>query len=234
MAEKSHVPDIDAIAPAEYVRRDDAAEKRNEVSGRQIPPLPDSVVEIQSAVHSNYANMIAMVGADNLVYLGRSERYDDSGYYNNSDDSLCFVTDNPNMYYYLYGEGWHYPQDEMLDRGLTLGQYNEFARLQDGVLSQFEQQRAILFAGQQFQAPENYLKSIEMATEANYNMIDGRLNNQPPARADLTDGQTHDEIMELAPETLRDDKPSVLDQLKADRPEHEARTVKTPEQERML
>ena len=226
MADKIQAPDIGAIAPAEYVRRDDSTEKRNEVSGRQITPLPDSIVEIQSAVHSNYANMIAMVGADNLVYLGRSERYDDSGHYDNSDDSLCFVTDNPNMYYYLYGEGWHYPQDEMLGRGLTVEQYNEFAKLQDGVLRQFELQRAILFAGQQFQAPENYLKSIEMATEANYNMIDGSLNNQPPSRADLTDGQTHDEIMELAPETLHDNNPSVLEQLKADRPEYEARTVK--------
>ena len=34
----------------------------------------------------------------------------------------------------------------------------------------------------------------------NYNMIDGIVNNDPPIRADLTDGQTHEEVKELAPE----------------------------------
>lgn len=63
--------------------------------------------------------------------------------------------------------------------------------------------------------PGKYLKNAEMAVEQNYNQIDGRINNEPPRRADLTDGQTHDEIAELAPETLPPkDKPSILEQLK--------------------
>ena len=61
----------------------------------------------------------------------------------------------------------------------------------------------------------NYLAAAEMSVEGNYNQIDGVINNEGPRRADLTDGQTHDEIEELAPETLRDkDKPSILEQLK--------------------
>ena len=236
MADKTHVPDMGAIAPAEYVRRDDAAEKRNEVSGRQIPPQPESVVDIRSAVHSNYAGMVAMVGADDRVYLGKSEQYDNMGHYNNSDGSLCFISDDTRMYYFLYGEGWVKTQDEMLDNGMTMDRYYEFARLRDGVLKQFEPKlgREIMFAGQPFQPPENYLRNAEMAAEANYNMLDGRINNEAPARADLTDGQTHDEIMELAPETLPDERPSVLEQLKAERPEHEARQVKAPQIERNL
>ena len=90
----------------------------------------------RSAVHSNYAGMVAMLGADNRVYLGREERchYQDMqpSYYDNQDGSLCFVCDQPDMYYFLYGEGWAHTQTEMLERGLTLRQYEEFARLQNG------------------------------------------------------------------------------------------------------
>ena len=132
----------------------------------------------------------------------------------------------PEMYYFLYGEGWSHSQEEMLDRGLTMDQYMEFARLREGVLQQFTLRREILFAGQPFQAPENYLRNAELDLEGekgNYNMIDGIVNNDPPIRADLTDGQTHEEVKELAPETLPNEKPSIMEKLRTDRMEHEAR-----------
>ena len=73
-------------------------------------------MEIRSAVHSNYANMVAMLAADNKVYLGREERYSftpgQPGSYDNRDGSLCFVSDMPEMYYFLYGEGWSHSQEE--------------------------------------------------------------------------------------------------------------------------
>ena len=185
--------------------------------------------------------MVAMLGADNRVYLGREERchYQDmqASYYDNQDGSLCFVCDQPDMYYFLYGEGWAHTQAEMLERGLSLRQYEEFARLRDSVLSQFTPSREILFAGQPFQPPESYLRNAELYEEGqtgNYNMLDGRLNNEPPVRPDLTDGQTYEEIQELAPGTLPEEKTSLMEKLKADRPEHEARQVasSTPERER--
>ena len=148
-------PELDARSHEEVIPRNDAAEKQNEIPGRQIPSQTDPLVEIRSAVHSNYAGMVAMLGADNRVYLGREERchYQDMqpSYYDNQDGSLCFVCDQPDMYYFLYGEGWAHTQTEMLERGLTLRQYEEFARLQNGVLAQFTTQREILFAGQPFQ-----------------------------------------------------------------------------------
>jgi hypothetical protein len=61
----------------------------------------------------------------------------------------------------------------------------------------------------------NYLAAAEMSTEQNYNMLDGRINNVAAPRADLTDGQTYDEIKELAPETLHGEKPSVTEKLEA-------------------
>ena len=62
----------------------------------------------------------------------------------------------------------------------------------------------------------NYLKNAEMSMEQNYDQIDGLLNNLSSPKADLTDGQTFDEIQELAPETLREtEKPSVIKQIDA-------------------
>ena len=232
-------PDLDARAHEEVTPRNDAAEKRNEIPGRQAMPEADPLVEIRSTVHSNYAGMVAMLGADNRVYLGREERCHcqdmQVSYYDNQDGSLCFVCDQPDMYYFLYGEGWAHTQAEMLERGLTLRQYEEFASLRDGVLSQFTPHREILFAGQPFQPPESYLRNAELYEEGqtgNYNMLDGRLNNEPPVRPDLTDGQTYEEIQDIAPETLPEGKTSLMEKLKADRPEHEARQVAPPAPER--
>lgn len=234
-------PDMEAVGPVDRMPKNDVAEKHNEIPGRQMAPEADPVVEIRSAVHSNYANMVVILAADNKVYLGREERYSfipgQPGNYDNRDGSLCFVSDMPEMYYFLYGEGWSHSQEEMLDRGLTMDQYMEFARLQEGVLRQFTMRREILFAGQPFQAPENYLRNAELELEGekgNYNMIDGIVNNDPPARADLTDGQTHEEIRELAPETLPNEKPSIMEKLRADRMEHEARGFQPSPPERGL
>ena len=234
-------PDIEAAGPVDRAPRNEVAEKHNEIPGRQMAPEADPVVEIRSAVHSNYANMVAMLAADNKVYLGREERYSftpgQPGSYDNRDGSLCFVSDMPEMYYFLYGEGWSHSQEEMLDRGLTMDQYMEFARLREGVLQQFTPRREILFAGQPFQAPENYLRNAELDLEGekgNYNMIDGIVNNDPPIRADLTDGQTHEEVKELAPETLPNEKPSIMEKLRADRMEHEARGFQPSPPERGL
>ena len=234
-------PDMEAVGPVNRVPRNDVAEKHNEIPGRQMAPEADPVVEIRSAVRSNYANMVAMLAADNKVYLGREERYSftpgQPGSYDNRDGSLCFVSDMPEMYYFLYGEGWSHSQEEMLDRGLTMDQYMEFARLREGVLQQFTPRREILFAGKPFQTPENYLRNAELDLEGekgNYNMIDGIVNNDPPIRADLTDGQTHEEVRELAPETLPNEKPSIMEKLRADRMEHEARGFQPSPPERGL
>ena len=118
-----------------------------------------------------------------------------------------------------------------------MDQYMEFARLQEGVLRQFTPRREILFAGQPFQTPENYLRNAELDLEGekgNYNMIDGIVNNDPPVRADLTDGQTHEEVKELAPETLPNEKPSIMEKLRADRTAHEARSFQPSPPERGL
>ncbi|MDD2956790.1 MAG: DUF4316 domain-containing protein [Oscillospiraceae bacterium] len=58
----------------------------------------------------------------------------------------------------------------------------------------------------------NPLKNAEMALEGNYNQIDGLINNERP-RFDLTDGQSYEDLRELAPDSLPEERLSVLERL---------------------
>lgn len=119
-------------------------------------------VYTRSAAKSNYKGMLAFVGRDNKVYLGKSEKYhygdSRTSYYDNSDKSLTYITDNLELYQFLYGEGWILSQAEMLKRRLFTEEiYAEFDRLQKGVLSQFEQIQEVKFADKPFK----YLETAE-------------------------------------------------------------------------
>ena len=74
----------------------------------------------------------------------------------------------------------------------------------------------------------NYMASAEMSKEQNYNMIDGMQNNELAPKADLTDGATLEEIRELAPETLPDEKTSVVDMIR-DARDHSRSAAVAPE-----
>ena len=158
-------------------------------------------VHTRSAAISNYKGMTAFVGYDNKLYLGKSEKYlfSDNGfaYYDNSDKSLTYITDNLTLYPFLYGSGWVCSQQEMLDNGsFTKEIYAEFDRLQKGVLSQFEQIRELKFADKPF----NYLETAEKQTEQNYNKIDGIINNEP---LESEDKSMNDKISVLAVEPMK-------------------------------
>ena len=158
-------------------------------------------VHTRSAAISNYKGMTAFVGYDNKLYLGKSENYlfSDNGfaYYDNSDKSLTYITDNLTLYPFLYGSGWVCSQQEMLDNGsFTKEIYAEYDRLQKGVLSQFEQIREIRFADKPF----NYLETAEKQTEQNYNKIDGIINNEP---LESEDKSMNDKISVLAVEPMK-------------------------------
>ena len=163
-------PELDARSHEEVIPRNDAAEKQNEIPGRQIPSQTDPLVEIRSAVHSNYAGMVAMLGADNRVYLGREERchYQNMqpSYYDNQDGSLCFVCDQPDMYYFLYGEGWAHTQAEMLERGLTLRQYEEFARLLSEKKADYSEYKKIKKEMRDYQIAKQNVESFYAAQQS--------------------------------------------------------------------
>ncbi len=84
--------------------------------------------------------MDAFVGADDKVYLGKRDNYDNHGHYNNADDSLLHVSDDPKIFGLLYGEGLVISQEEALRQHVyTQETLAEFAALQAGLLSQFKQ-----------------------------------------------------------------------------------------------
>lgn len=67
-----------------------------------------SDIAIRSATASNYQGMIAMVGEDNRVYLGKPENCylspdgEAPAYYDNSDRSLRLISDNIRIFHFLY------------------------------------------------------------------------------------------------------------------------------------
>lgn len=126
---------------------------------------PKPVVEMSSACNSNYKGMVAFVGMDNKVYLGKKENYDSMGHYDNRDSSLCFISENKDMYYYLYGNGFIASQELMLYHGQTLENYQEFSQLKNDFLSHLEQVGEILFNGKPFFHPDlldtNKIKALE-------------------------------------------------------------------------
>ena len=114
-----------------------------------------------SAVRSNYDGYTAFVGKDNKVYLGKSENYlfhqteHNTPVYINTDNSLLFISDNENMYSFLYGEGWISTQKKMIDEGVfTDKDYAEFDELQRGVLAGLERTAIIRFDGVPFTYPD--------------------------------------------------------------------------------
>ena len=167
-------PELDARSHEEVIPRNDAAEKQNEIPGRQIPSQTDPLVEIRSAVHSNYAGMVAMLGADNRVYLGREERchYQNMqpSYYDNQDGSLCFVCDQPDMYYFLYGEGWAHTQAEMLERGLPCASMKNLQDCKMGSLHSLPPKEKFCLPDSHFRrrrvicAMQNFMRKVRPAT----------------------------------------------------------------------
>lgn len=196
-------------------------------------------VQTRAATHSNYQDMVALIGADGNVYLGKSENYhfsssasmpwhspgqeygDTASHYDNSDKSLIFISDNPKMFSFISGEGWVKSQADMLKEELfTQEDYSEFARIQAEVVSHLPYKdnfTGIQFDGQPFEPlPENYLKNTEMAMEDDYGMIDGIINNGPK---------------ETTPPSA-DEKPSIRERLSEAKQECEGRNppaVKKPE-----
>ena len=116
---------------------------------------------ITSAIESNYQGMIAMVGADRRVYLGKPENCylspegDAPAYYDNSDHSLQLISDNIKMFHFLYSRDLPMSQREMCrEKCFTKADYIEFASLREGVLSRYPLIREVTFAGKPFVPPK--------------------------------------------------------------------------------
>ena len=112
--------------------------------------------KVTSAVRSNYKYseyewMDVFSDKDNNVYMGRGSRYDNKGNYDNTDNSLVFVSSNPKIYHLLYGEGYVVPQKEIVSEKTAI----EFQKLRKGLLSKYIEVRVPKFAGVPFKAPRS-------------------------------------------------------------------------------
>lgn len=147
----------DGVVPDEY-RITDAALR----SVQPEPPYVDGC-NIKLSCVSRFEGMTALLGMDDKVYLGKTENYSSGGHYDNSDRSLIYVSNNRNVHAFLYGDGPLYNQAEALTYHYTMEDYAEFARLQNGLLSEFEKIRDFTFDRIPFMPPDSKALNNQIA-----------------------------------------------------------------------
>lgn len=125
-------------------------------------------IQIKSAAISNYKGLMAFVSTENKVYMGKNERFlynRENGYlpyYNNSDNSIIFISNNKNIFPFITGAGWSLSQQEMIDKHLFKKRdYKEFAQLKKTILSGFTAIQEVKFADMPFSYPD-YGKAYNM------------------------------------------------------------------------
>ena len=142
------------------------------------------------------------------------------------DDNTSRILEN---FYYIFNE--ERPGDFV---GHSLSVSDIVALKQDGKVSYYYCDSFGFKELPDFKNPENYLKAAEMATEDDYGMIDGIINNgKAPSVADLEAqvkaGQSISllDLAEAVKRERKDKKPSVLEQLKS-QPKQERTSKPTP------
>ena len=119
---------------------------------REAADTEPDIARITAAAKSRYDGIVALYTMDDKIYIGKSENYDSKGHYDNTDNSLLYVTDCHAAFTFLSSEGCTYPQEEALNRGIyTKEEYEEFSRITD-FLSQagFTPEKEFFFADKPF------------------------------------------------------------------------------------
>ena len=109
------------------------------------------------------------------IYLGKSENYDnETSGYDNTDDSLIYVSDRPQIPFLLYGRPYAQTQQELIDDGtFTVEDYAEYARLKDGVIKDILSKQPLIFGkrngqnGVPFKYPnwQDEIKTVEQTEQ---------------------------------------------------------------------
>ena len=112
---------------------------------------PDTAC-ITAASKSRYDGMVALFTLDDKIHIGKSENYDNKGHYDNTDNSLLYVSDCQAAFTFLTSEGCIHPQDEALKQGIyTQEDYKEFARITDFLAQAgFTPEKEFCFDGKPF------------------------------------------------------------------------------------
>lgn len=143
--------------------------------------MNDNKVKIISACRSNYEGMTALVDSKDRVYLGKSKNYHfipgQEAYYDNEDNSLCLISNNSEIFCFLYGSGWVLSQEEML-KYFTMELYEEFDKLQNGILKQFKRKQEITFKDKPFISPNELRKQMESKEPKNNRKYNKNFNQE--------------------------------------------------------
>ena len=105
-----------------------------------------SIVNVRSASTSNFTlngEIVDVFLTDDGVYVGLSSNYDNQGHYDNSDDSLLYVSSLENVYHALFGSGWAYTFEEMTESFNTFASPEEVNRVRDYLTRLGYQERRI-------------------------------------------------------------------------------------------
>ncbi len=113
--------------------------------------------QIEKGKSPSYRNIMHFMNMSSLkrigdleethIYLGKSENYDnETSGYDNTDDSLIYVSDRPQIPFLLYGRPYAQTQQELIDDGtFTVEDYAEYARLKDGVIKDILSKQPLIF-----------------------------------------------------------------------------------------
>ncbi len=140
---------------------------------REAANAEHDTARITAAAKTRYEGMTALYTMDDKIYIGKSENYDNKGHYDNSDNSLLYVTDCHAAFTFLSSEGCTYPQDEALNRGIyTKEEYEELSRITD-FLSQagFTPEKEFFFADKPFSLHDDTPEQTAPETKSIYYTI---------------------------------------------------------------
>lgn len=107
------------------------AEEEEEVADQNL-------LKVQSASIAAVDGYVVMAEGES-IYLGKRENYDNAGTYNNADNSLIAISENPKMFSFLDAtEGWVLTQQEMVAREtFREDDYREYAGIKEILASQY-------------------------------------------------------------------------------------------------
>ena len=133
---------------------------------------PDTA-RITAAAKSRYDGMVALFTMDDKTYIGKSENYDNKGHYDNTDNSLLYVSGCQAAFTFLSSEGCIYPQDEALNRGIyTREDYEEFSRITDFLTQAgLTPEKEFYFDGKPFSLHDDTPEQAAPATKTPYYTI---------------------------------------------------------------
>ena len=148
----NNTPNTDALeAKANAGEQISLADLADAIQKDREAAEPDTA-RITAAAKTRYEGMTALYTMDDKIYIGKSENYDNKGHYDNSDNSMLYVSDCHAAFTFLSSEGCTDTQEEALNRGIyTKEDYEEFSRITD-FLSQagFTPEKEFFFADKPF------------------------------------------------------------------------------------